>query len=79
MQHPSRIICVLETHHKVVRVSHDDHSTSRLPLPPVVMDPQIQHIMQKDIGQQRADDSPNAKDDFAFERRLRFRQKSSAD
>jgi hypothetical protein len=28
---------------------------------------------------QGADDSPNAKDNFEFERRLRFRQKSSAD
>jgi hypothetical protein len=41
--------------------------------------PPIKGIMQKQIGQQRADDSPNAKDNFEFERRLRFRRKSSAD
>jgi hypothetical protein len=35
--------------------------------------------VQIQVRQQRRNDSPNAKDNFEFERRLRFRQKSSAD
>jgi hypothetical protein len=41
--------------------------------------PPIKGIMQKQIRQQRADDSPNAKDNFEFERRVRFLRKSGTD
>ena len=37
--------------------------------------PPIKGIMRKQIGQQRADHTPNAKDNFEFELRLRFRRK----
>jgi hypothetical protein len=59
-QHPPCIFCELKAHHEVIGVSHDDHSTTRRPLPPLT-NPQIQHIMQKDVGKQRTVDSPNAK------------------
>jgi hypothetical protein len=36
-------------------------------------------FVQHEVTQQWREDSPNAKDNFEFERRLRFRQKSSAD
>jgi hypothetical protein len=46
---------------------------------PISPHPQIEGVMQKQIGQQWADDSPNAKDNFEFDRRVGFRQKSGAD
>src|ERR1044071_475755 len=48
-QHPSRIICVLKAHHEIIGISDDDHSTTRHPIPPLT-NPQVQHIMQKDVG-----------------------------
>jgi hypothetical protein len=53
--------------------------TLKRQLPILRRHPPIKGIMQKQIGQQRADDSPNAKENFEFERRLPFRQKSSTD
>jgi len=53
-QHPPCIIHVPKAHHEVVSISHDEHSTPRRPLPPL-MHQQVQRIMQKDIGKQRAD------------------------
>ncbi len=35
-------------------------------------------MMQVEIGEQRRKDSPNAKDNFDFERRLEFLRKSGA-
>jgi hypothetical protein len=35
-------------------------------------------IVQQKVCQQRGEDSPNAKDNFEFERRLRFLRKSDA-
>jgi hypothetical protein len=37
------------------------------------------HLSEIDVAEQWRNDSPNAKDNFEFERLLRFRQKSSAD
>jgi hypothetical protein len=47
--------------------------------PPFGFPPTLQQTVHVQVGKQRADDSPNAKDNFEFERRLRFRQKSSTD
>jgi hypothetical protein len=40
--------------------------------------PRVERIMQKQIRQDGAYYSPNAKDNFEFERRLRFLRKSGA-
>jgi hypothetical protein len=51
-------------------------------IPAVSMPPSVQfpiQCIQVDIRQQRRQDSPNAKDNFAFDRRLEFRRKSGAD
>jgi hypothetical protein len=60
-----------------------DDDIVRIPLErqmrPVPAHPQIERVVQKQIGQQGAEDSPNAKDNFEFERRLQFLRKSSTD
>lgn len=59
-QHPSSILCILEAHYKVISKAHDRDSTPRHPLTPR-MDTQIQHIMQKNVGEQWADHAPYTK------------------
>src|SRR5262245_35309893 len=54
LHHGTSIVGVLEAHHKVVGVAHDDHSTPCIS-PPPLMDPQVQNVVQKDVGQDRAD------------------------
>ncbi|HXJ38291.1 MAG TPA: hypothetical protein VNH18_03375, partial [Bryobacteraceae bacterium] len=41
--------------------------------------PHVERVMQEKVSQQRADDSPNAKGNFEFERRVRFLRKSRTD
>src|SRR5947208_13205969 len=38
----------------VVRVAHDDHPSAR-PLPPPLLDPQVERIVQENVGQERTD------------------------
>lgn len=56
-QHPPCVLFVLEAHHEVVGVPHDDNTAScgSLPFP---LDPQVHDKVQKDIGQERADARP---------------------
>jgi hypothetical protein len=48
------ILFILEADHKVITVSHKDNAASGLSLPPL-LDPEIQTIVQENIGQQGAD------------------------
>jgi hypothetical protein len=48
-------------------------------LSPFGVPPTLQQTIHIQVGQHGAGDSPNAKDNFEFERRLEFRRKSSAD
>ena len=52
-------------HHEVVRVPHHLDALSRH---------RMVESIQIDIGQQRTDDGLNAKDNFQFERTIRYRQ-----
>jgi len=63
---------MLDSHDEVVRKPDHDDVPLGLRLPPS-LDPQIQHIMQIDIRQQRRDDSPYAKGNLTFERILKYR------
>src|SRR5687768_5754608 len=45
---------MLESHNKVIREPHDDDIAVSLRLPPL-LDPQVQYVVQVDIGQQRRD------------------------
>jgi hypothetical protein len=42
-------------------------------LPTPCLDPQIEYVMKIDVRQKRRGYSPNAKDNFCFERALRYR------
>lgn len=52
--HLLSIRLVLEAHHEIVSVAHDHDSPVRVPLPPL-MDPQVEHVVQEDVGEQRTD------------------------
>lgn len=62
------ILGELEAHNAVVRISDDDHiPLGFAPSPP--MCPQVENVMQVNIGkQQRRNDPLNAKGNFRFER-----------
>src|SRR5580693_5088642 len=78
LQECFRVLPMLKPQHGIIGVPDHDHAPAR-PLPPPLVHPQIEDIMQIDVRQQRRYDSPNAKDNFEFDRRLAFRRKSSTD
>src|SRR5512145_1420557 len=53
---PLPILSVLETNDEVISKPHHHHVPSRLLFPPLA-NPQVQHIVQVDVGQQRTDTS----------------------
>ena len=53
-RHLPRVRLVLEAHHEVVGIAYDDDSPVRMPLSPL-MDPQVKHVMQEDVCEQRTD------------------------
>jgi hypothetical protein len=77
-QEPLGIRFALKPHHQIVRVADNNHLPARH-FPPPCFHPKVENVVKIHIGQQRRNDSPNAKDNFEFERRLQFRRKSSAD
>jgi hypothetical protein len=42
---PLSVVTMLEAHHEVVAVAHDDHLAARVPTPPVV-DPEVEHVVE---------------------------------
>ena len=48
----------LEAHHEVVGVAHDRDPTARIPTAPL-MDPEIEDVVQEDVGQERTDHPSN--------------------
>src|SRR5439155_21777626 len=48
------VLPMLESYDEVVREAHDDHLAPRLPSPPP-LDPEVEHVVQVEIGQERAD------------------------
>ena len=52
--HPPRIDRALEAHHEVVGIAHDRDPTASMSAAPL-MDPEVEHVMQEDVGQERAD------------------------
>src|ERR1700758_1308691 len=55
----------LEAQHDIVRESHHDHIAMR-PLPTPRLNPQVEHVVQVDIGQQRS--TPNLLEIFNVDR-----------
>src|SRR5258707_849943 len=60
---PYAICLRLETHHDIVGKPHDDHVTAGL-FPTPRLGPQVEHIMEIDVSQQRRGHSPYAKGNF---------------
>jgi hypothetical protein len=46
------ISLVLETHHEIVRETHDNYFTGRFLFPPA-LDPQVEHVVEVDIREER--------------------------
>ena len=59
----------LKAHHGVVGIADDDHVAVGV-LPSPLVDPQVIDVMQIDVRQDRRAGSPNAKDNFRFERTI---------
>ena len=57
----------LEAHDEVVRVAHD-HDTPACAATTPFLGPEIENVVQEDVGEERADYSPNAKGNFSFDR-----------
>ena len=53
MQKPLRIAAMLKPQHKVIGVSHDVRFAPGLPLPPLPREPQVEHVVQVHVRQQR--------------------------
>jgi hypothetical protein len=69
---------MLESHDEVISVPDSDYIAAGHFVSPCLY-PQVEYVVQVDVCQQGRNDSPDAKDNFEFERRLGFRRKSSAD
>jgi hypothetical protein len=67
--HLPRVRLVLEAHHEVVGIAHDDDVPVRVTLPPL-MDPEVEYVVYEGVCEQRTDHSPNAKGNFQFERQI---------
>jgi hypothetical protein len=66
-----------EAHDQIVGVADDNYLAHGHSLAPGFY-PQVENVVQVHVGEQRRNDSPNAKDNFEFERRLAFRRKSGS-
>ena len=71
-QEPFRIVTELKAHDEVVCVPHDEHVAAGL-RPPPPMDPEVEHVVQIHVRQERRCDSLNAKGNFRFERVVGYR------
>ena len=48
------VLSMLESHDEVIGEAHDDDVAVRLPLPPS-LDPEVEDVVQVDVGQERTD------------------------
>src|SRR6266705_6053834 len=72
-QEPLGVLPVLEPDSEIIRETHDDHITTRMPLPPPV-GPQVQDVVQVHVGEQRRSHTPNAMGNFCFDVTLSYRR-----
>jgi hypothetical protein len=64
---------MLEPHDQVVGVAYGYHRTASH-LPPPGVDPKVEDVVQVDVRKQGGNDGLNAKDNFEFDRAVRYRQ-----
>jgi hypothetical protein len=63
----SGVVFVLEAGDQVVGIAHDDHVAPSL-TPSPAFNPEIEDVVQVNVGKERRDGSLNTKDNFRFER-----------
>ena len=63
------IVSVLEPGNPIVGIPHRDHVASGVSSPPLLY-PQVERVVQVDVGQQRTEHAIDAKGNFEFERRV---------
>jgi hypothetical protein len=63
---------LLKAQHDIISESHHDHVAVRA-LPTPRLDPQVEYVMKIDVRQKGRGYSSNAKDNFSFDRMLRYR------
>jgi hypothetical protein len=73
LQESLRYFPVLEPDDEVVRVADHNHVPNRVSLAPP-NHPLVEYVMQVDVRYKRGADGLNAKDNFDFEREVRYRQ-----
>jgi hypothetical protein len=61
------VVSMFEPPDKVIGEANDDHVAVRLPLSPSV-GPEVEDVVEVDVGQQRAHHAPYAKGNFQFDR-----------
>jgi hypothetical protein len=66
-QKPLCFLPMLKSCHEVIGETGEDYLPARLLLPPS-LDPEVENIVEVDVGQQRADHAPYTKGNFQFER-----------
>ena len=77
--HALRIICAFKTEDTIIRVA-DERGLATQPRPDFLGEPQIQHVVQIGVPQQRREYSLDAKANFDFERQItRWRRKAVVD
>jgi len=69
VQEAPGIALMLATNDKIVGIPHDDHVTRGF-TPSPALGPEVEGVVQVDVGQEWRDGSLNAKDNFRFERTI---------
>jgi len=73
---PVGVAPILEVHHKVIRKPRQARLALAHPRG-LLLEPEVKHIVQVDICQDRADHAMDAKDNFEFERLIPLRRSDS--
>ena len=69
IEETTSVVLVLEADSQIIGVSHDDHVAGGF-APSPALGPDIEAVVQVDIGEERRNYAPNAKDNFRFERTI---------
>src|SRR5260370_26351809 len=63
------VVLMLETGHQIIGIAHDNHVAGSL-VPSPALGPQVEDVVQVDVGKQWRRHSLNAKGNFRFERTI---------
>lgn len=69
VEHPARIVFQREHYDEIVRISHEVRRASQ-PRFHLLLEPHVQDLAEKDVRQERRDDTPHAIDNFQWRSRV---------